>query len=84
MEFFYVGPPKEDIFSRHHLSPIIQSSFNITFTRLLTLITHVRRGIHIARHWNKVLERDSLTVSTLACHAADPGSNPAQSDDFFN
>ena len=29
-------------------------------------------------------ERDSLTVSTLACHAADPGSNPAQGDDFFN
>ena len=23
------------------------------------------------------LERDSLTVSALACHAADPGSNPA-------
>ena len=29
-------------------------------------------------------KRDSLTVSTLACHAADPGSNPAQGDDFFN
>ena len=29
-------------------------------------------------------ERDSLTVSMLACHAADPGSNPAQGDDFFN
>ena len=29
-------------------------------------------------------ERDSLTVSTLACHAAGPGSNPAQGDDFFN
>ena len=30
------------------------------------------------------LERDSLTVSALACHAADPGSNPAQGDNFFN
>ena len=29
-------------------------------------------------------KRDSLTVSALACHAADPGSNPAQGDDFFN
>ena len=29
-------------------------------------------------------KRDSLTVSTLACHAADPGSNPAQGDNFFN
>ena len=28
--------------------------------------------------------RDSLTVSALACHAADPSSNPAQGDDFFN
>ena len=27
-------------------------------------------------------EHDSLTVSALACHAADPGSNPAQGDDF--
>ena len=31
-----------------------------------------------------VSERDSLTVSMLACHAADLGSNPAQGDDFFN
>ena len=31
-----------------------------------------------------ILERDSLTVSALACHAADPGSNPAQGDDFVN
>ena len=29
-------------------------------------------------------KRDSLTISALACHAADPGSNPAQGDDFFN
>ena len=29
-------------------------------------------------------ERDSLTVRALACHAADPGSNPAGGDDFFN
>ena len=28
-------------------------------------------------------ERDSLPVSAFACHAADPGSNPAQGDDFF-
>ena len=28
--------------------------------------------------------RDSLTVSVHACHAAEPGSNPAQGDDFFN
>ena len=27
---------------------------------------------------------DSLRVSALACHAVDPGSNPAQGDDFFN
>ena len=27
MIFFYVGPPKEDIFSGHLLSPIFQSSF---------------------------------------------------------
>ena len=34
---------------------------------------------------DKILsERDSLTVSALTCHAADPGSNPAQGDDFFN
>ena len=32
----------------------------------------------------KSSERDSLTVSALACHVADPGSNPAQGDDFFN
>ena len=25
-----------------------------------------------------------LIVSALACHATDPGSNPAQGDDFFN
>ena len=25
--FFYVGSPKEDIFSGHHISPIFQSSF---------------------------------------------------------
>ena len=31
----------------------------------------------------RLSERDSITVSTLACHAADPGSNPAQGDDFF-
>ena len=30
------------------------------------------------------LERDSLTVSMLACHAADLGSNPARGDDFIN
>ena len=30
-----------------------------------------------------VSERDSLTVRALACHAADPGSNPAGGDDFF-
>ena len=30
------------------------------------------------------LERDSLTVSALAYHAADPGSNPARRNDFFN
>ena len=29
-------------------------------------------------------ERDSLTVRALACHAADPGSNPAGGNDFFN
>ena len=29
-------------------------------------------------------ERDSLTVSALAFHAADPGSNPAEGDYFFN
>ena len=29
-----------------------------------------------------VTEHDSLTVSALACHAADPGSNPANGDDF--
>ena len=29
------------------------------------------------------MERDSLTVSALAYQAADPGSNPAQGDDFF-
>ena len=29
-------------------------------------------------------ERDSLTVSMLACHVADPGSNPAQGNNFFN
>ena len=29
-------------------------------------------------------ERDSQTVSTHAFHDADPGSNPAQDDDFFN
>ena len=29
-------------------------------------------------------ERDSLTVTALACHAADPDSNPAGGDDFFN
>ena len=33
---------------------------------------------------NLLSERDSLTVSTLACHAGDPGSNPARGDDFFN
>ena len=31
-----------------------------------------------------ITERDSLTVRMLACHAADPGSNPARGDDFFN
>ena len=31
-----------------------------------------------------ISERDSLKVSALACHAADPGSNPAQGDDFVN
>ena len=29
-------------------------------------------------------ERDGLTVSMLACHTADPDSNPAGGDDFFN
>ena len=29
-------------------------------------------------------ERDSIMVSVLACHAANPGSNPARGDDFFN
>ena len=29
-------------------------------------------------------ERDSLMVRVLACHAADPGSNTAGGDDFFN
>ena len=32
----------------------------------------------------QVSKRDSLMVSQLACHAADPGSNPARGDDFFN
>ena len=31
----------------------------------------------------RLSERDSLTVRALACHAADPGSNPAQGDDVF-
>ena len=31
-----------------------------------------------------ILERDSLTVSALACHPADLGSNPAQGHYFFN
>ena len=35
----------------------------------------------IVKFWNM---RDSLMVSALACHAADPGSDPAQGDDFFN
>ena len=30
------------------------------------------------------MKRDSLTVSALACHAADQGSNPAQGNDCFN
>ena len=29
-------------------------------------------------------EHDSLTVRALASHAADPGSNPAGGNDFFN
>ena len=29
-------------------------------------------------------ERNSLTVSELACHAGDPGSNPARGNDLFN
>ena len=29
-------------------------------------------------------ECDSLIVRVLACHAADPGSNPVGGDDFFN
>ena len=33
---------------------------------------------------SRISERDSLTVRALACHAADPGSNPAGGDDFFN
>ena len=32
---------------------------------------------------NNWAERDSLTVSVLPCHAADPGSKPAQGDDFL-
>ena len=28
--FIYVGPPKENIFSGHHLSPAFQSSLHIT------------------------------------------------------
>ena len=27
---------------------------------------------------------DSLMVRALTCHAADPGSNPAQCNDFYN
>ena len=34
--------------------------------------------------WVKQSEHDSLTVRARACHAADPGSNPAGGDDFFN
>ena len=57
-------------------------------------IHHVRISVRLnnltARH--KIIEKilrpisesDSLTVSALACHAADPGSNPARGDDFFN
>ena len=29
-------------------------------------------------------EHNSLTVSMLACHAGDPGSNPAWGDEFSN
>ena len=34
--------------------------------------------------FHTISERDSLTISALACHAADPGSNPAQGGDFFD
>ena len=32
--FFNVGPPKEDIFSGHLLSPLFQSTLQITITSL--------------------------------------------------
>ena len=32
--FFYVGPPKEDIFSGHFLSPLFQSTLHITITNI--------------------------------------------------
>ena len=34
IDFFYVGSPKEDIFSGHLLSPVFQSSLHITITGL--------------------------------------------------
>ena len=33
---------------------------------------------------NAYMEGDSLMVRALACYAADPGSNPAGGNDFFN
>ena len=40
--FFYVGPPKEDIFLGHLLCPIFQSTLHITFTSLCLGVDTVR------------------------------------------
>ena len=39
---------------------------------------------YLTYYFNLLSDSDSLTVRALACHAADPGSNPAGGDDFFN
>ena len=51
--FFNVGPPKEDIFSGHLLSPIFQSSIlHVTFLQVLAL--------EAAQAYPYILKRDSI------------------------
>ena len=58
---FFVGPPKEDIFSRHLLRPLFQSALHITITSLCP-------GVDTVRFSCLLLCAQNLMSSSISTH----------------
>ena len=70
--------------SNHLLRLLILQGLDLLKLNSKNINVEKHSGIKALHNLIFVLEHNSLTVSALACHALDWGSNPAQGDDFFN